>query len=226
MDIDTLTRVGDVAARHPLATRVFARHGIDFCCGGGQPLATACEQRALDPETVLAEIEKEVAAAETPETDWTNVPLADLIDHIIKTYHEPLREELPRLTDMSTRVIRAHGDREGETLTELAGVLSGLRMELESHMMKEERVLFPLIRQGRGAMAAAPVSVMEHEHDSAARALGRLRELTDGYEVPRDACNTWRALWHGLADLERAMHEHIHLENNVLFPRALSGAPA
>lgn len=226
MDMDTLTRVGDLAARHPLATRVFARHGIDFCCGGGRPLAVACEERALDPEQVLAEIQKEVEVSDTPETDWSKVPLDELIDHILRRYHEPLREELPRLTDMSAKVLRAHGDREGQKLNELAGVLSGLRIELESHMMKEERVLFPLIRQGRGAMATAPVSVMEHEHDSAAQALRRLRHLTDGYEVPDEACNTWRALWHGLADLERAMHEHIHLENNVLFPRALSGAAA
>jgi regulator of cell morphogenesis and NO signaling len=224
MDIDTHTRVGDVAARHPLATRVFARHGIDFCCGGGQPLASACEERALDPEKVLAEIEKEVTATETPETDWTNVPLGQLIDHIVNEYHVPLREELPRLTDMSAKVLRAHGDKEPEKLRELATVVAGLRAELEAHMMKEERILFPLIRQGRGAMAAAPVSVMEHEHDGAAEALRRLRDLTDGYEAPPEACNTWRALWHGLADLERAMHEHIHLENNVLFPNALSGA--
>jgi regulator of cell morphogenesis and NO signaling len=121
-------------------------------------------------------------------------------------------------------VLRAHGDKEPEKLRELASVLGGLRSELEAHMMKEERILFPLIRQGRGSSAVAPVSVMEHEHDSAAGALRRLRDLTDGYEAPPEACNTWRALWHGLADLERAMHEHIHLENNVLFPGALSGA--
>jgi len=225
MDIDPGTRIGDLAARHPLATRVFARHGIDFCCGGGRTLATACAERGLEPATVLAEIEKEVADTEAPETDWSNVPLGDLIDHIVREYHGPLRDELPRLTGMSAKVLQAHGDREPERLGELASVLAGLRSELESHMMKEERVLFPLIRQGRGSMAAVPVSVMEHEHDSAAEALRRLRVLTGDYEVPPEACNTWRALWAGLADLERAMHEHIHLENNVLFPRALAGVP-
>ncbi|MFO7587275.1 MAG: hemerythrin domain-containing protein, partial [Gemmatimonadota bacterium] len=126
--------------------------------------------------------------------------------------------------EMAAKVVRAHGDKEPERLPELAAVLGGLRAEFESHMLKEERVLFPLIHQGRGAMATAPVSVMEHEHEEAASALRRLRELTDDYEVPAEACNTWRALWHGLADLERATHQHIHLENNILFPRALAGA--
>jgi len=226
MTIDSDIRVGHLAAQHPLATRVFARHGIDFCCGGGRPLADVCADRGLDLESVLAEIESEIEMTEEPETRWDEVPLGVLIDHILDTYHASLREELPRLLDMSGKVLGAHGYREPEMLPELKSVLEGLKAELEAHMMKEEQVLFPLIRQGSGTMAGGPVSVMEHEHDVAAAALRRLRMLTGDYEVPAEACNTWRALWHGLADLERATHEHIHLENNVLFPRALAGAPA
>lgn len=105
----------------------------------------------------------------------------------------------------------------------LRNVYLGLKGELEEHMAKEEQILFPMIKQGSGAMAGAPISVMEHEHDSAAGALRRLRELTNNYEVPADACNTWRALWDGLAGLEESLKEHIHLENNILFPRALRG---
>lgn len=223
MTIDGDIRVGHLAAQHPLATRVFARHGIDFCCGGGRPLADVCEDRGLDLELVLAEIEAEVETTGEPEMRWDEAPLDVLIDHILDTYHASLREELPRLLDMSAKVLGAHGYREPEMLPELKGVLGALKAELEEHMMKEEQVLFPLIRQGRGATAAAPVSVMEHEHEAAAAALRRLRTLTRDYEVPDEACNTWRALWHGLADLERATHEHIHLENNILFPRALAG---
>jgi regulator of cell morphogenesis and NO signaling len=107
----------------------------------------------------------------------------------------------------------------------LGGILDtllALKAELESHMLKEEQILFPMIRQGQGARAVAPVSVMEHEHESAGSALRRLRELTGGYEVPEGACNTWRALWFGLAELETSLHQHIHLENNILFPRALA----
>jgi regulator of cell morphogenesis and NO signaling len=107
-------------------------------------------------------------------------------------------------------------------LSELLSVYVALKSALEQHMAKEEQILFPMIRQGQGAMADGPISVMEHEHDAAGAALARLRDLTNGYEVPGEACNTWRALWHGLAALEEALHQHIHLENNILFPRALS----
>jgi len=226
MNIDGTTKVGHLAAEHPLATRVFARHGIDFCCGGGKPLGDVCAGRGLDLDTVIGEIEVEVERADEPETRWDEEPLTDLIDHILETYHASLREELPRLESMAAKVLRAHGDKEPEMLSELARVVGGLKAELEAHMLKEEQVLFPMIRAGQGRMAVDPVSVMEYEHEAAAAALRQLRELTDGYQVPEAACNTWRALWHGLADLERATHQHVHLENNILFPRALAGASA
>ena len=149
-------------------------------------------------------------------------PLDDLIEHILVTYHRPLEEELPRLEQMGAKVVRVHGQRMPEVLPELLSVLRGLKHELLSHMMKEERILFPIIRQGVGSSADGTISVMQREHDSAGEALQRLRELTGGYEVPAGACNTWRALWHGLAALEADMHQHIHLENNILFPRALA----
>jgi regulator of cell morphogenesis and NO signaling len=127
---------------------------------------------------------------------------------------------------MARKVLGVHGARDPERLSELVSVFAGLRGELEEHMAKEEQVLFPMIRQGQGKRADDPISVMEHEHESAGAALRRLRELTDNYEVPENACNTWRALWHGLAALEEAMHRHIHLENNILFPRALGNCGA
>jgi len=145
----------------------------------------------------------------------------DLIDHILAAYHKPLTEELPRLEAMARKVIDVHRDKQPEMLPELLSVYVGLKVELEQHMAKEEQILFPMIKGGQGAMAEGPISVMAHEHDSAGSALKRLRELTDGYQVPEEACNTWRALWHGLAALEEALHQHIHLENNILFPRAL-----
>jgi regulator of cell morphogenesis and NO signaling len=153
---------------------------------------------------------------------WNEAELDSLIDHILVTYHRPLEEELPRLEFMARKVFRVHGERQPEMLGGILSTLLALKGELESHMSKEEQVLFPMIRQGQGGGAGAPVSVMEHEHESAGKALQRLRELTDGYETPEGACNTWRALWAGLADLETSMHQHIHLENNILFPRALA----
>lgn len=222
MDIDTETTVGRLAAEQPLATRVFARHGIDYCCGGGRPLREVCGEKGLDTERVLDEIKKEMATPDASVERWNEAPLGDLIDHIIRTYHTSLREELPRLGAMALKVRDVHVEKD-RRLAELHSVFMGLKAELDEHMVKEERILFPMIESGEGAMAGGPISVMEHEHASAGAALHRLRELTDGYQVPEEACNTWRALWHGLAALEESLHQHIHLENNILFPRALAG---
>ena len=220
--IELHSKVGQIATEHPLATRVFARHGIDFCCGGGKPLAEVCARRNLDPSTVLAEIRDELAAPEYAEVRWDEAPLDELIDHILETYHASLREELPRLEAMAAKVVDVHREKEPQALPELLSVYLGLKAELESHMAKEEQILFPMIKRGQGAQCRGPISVMEVEHDSAGGALARLRELTSDYEVPEKACNTWRALWHGLAALEESLHQHIHLENNILFPRALA----
>lgn len=223
MNIESTDKIGQIAAEHPLSTRIFARHGIDFCCGGGKPLQDVCSQKGLDPAAVLDEIRRELATSKDPEVRWDREPLPKLIDHILTTYHAPLKEELPRLETMARKVVEVHGSKQPEALPELLQVLVGLKTELEEHMMKEERVLFPMIASGQGTQTQGPVSVMEHEHESAGQALARLRELTDGFTVPEEACNTWRALWHGLHALEKAMHRHIHLENNILFPRALEG---
>ena len=214
-------KVGQLAADHPAATRVFARHGLDYCCGGGRPLREACKTKGIDLNRLIGEIRRELADAPSPGEDWSQAPLAELTRHIVRTYHRPLGEELPRLESMTRKVVRAHGERDPERLEDLLAVFLGLRAELETHMRKEESVLFPMIEAGRGAGTAAPISVMEHEHEEAAAALRRIRELTDDYAPPEGACTTWRALWHGLESLERDLREHIHLENNILFPRAL-----
>jgi len=222
MNITADSKVGQIVAEHPLAARVFARHQIDFCCGGGRPLGDACARRGLDTAAVLTEITNELTTDGGSATRWDEAPLGDLIEHILTHYHASLKEELPRLEAMARKVVDVHRDKQPEMLPELLAVYLGLKAELDQHMAKEERILFPMIRGGQGAMTGGPISVMEHEHDSAGNALARLRELTHGYEVPEQACNTWRALWHGLEALEGSLHEHIHLENNILFPRALA----
>jgi len=220
MSIMNDTKVGQIVAEHPLATRVFARHGIDFCCGGGQPLQEVCEGKGLDVESILDEIQAELSEDAYDSVRWDAAELGDLIDHIITTYHRPLNEELPRLELMAQKVTRVHGDKMPEVLPRILSTFLGLKAELDSHMMKEEQILFPLIRSGNGARGSAPMSVMEQEHESAGRALEQLRNLTNDYTVPEGACNTWRALWVGLQQLETDLHHHIHLENNILFPRA------
>jgi regulator of cell morphogenesis and NO signaling len=221
MTITGQTAVGSVATQHPLTTRVFARHGIDFCCGGGRPLSEACEARGVDTEAVLAELADEIQGRSAEETRWDERPMTELIDHIVATFHVPLREELPRLEAMARKVYDVHGDKDPERLKTILETVGALKAELLLHMGKEEEVLFPMIAAGQGRMAMAPVSVMEAEHAGAGEMLRRLSELTDQYTPPPEACNTWRALWAGLEDLETAMHIHIHLENNILFPRAL-----
>jgi regulator of cell morphogenesis and NO signaling len=221
MNIHSDSQVGRIAAEHPVSTRVFARYGIDYCCGGGLPLASACESRGLDAERVMEEIQREVDPQVGSEQSWSELPLQDLVTHILVAYHKPLKEELPRLEAMARKVLEVHQDKEPEMLTELLSVYLGLKADLEPHMQKEEQILFPMIRQAQGFLADGPISVMREEHEQVGSALKRLRELTNDYEVPPRACNTWRALWHGLAALEESLHQHIHLENNVLFPRAL-----
>jgi len=223
MSINVESKVGQIATEYPLATRVFARHGIDFCCGGGRPLGEVCAERGLDQATILGEIEHELVTPSQSEVRWDQAPIDDLIEHILAAYHAPLREELPRLEAMARKVAEVHGDKRPDMLPQLLSVYVGLKAELEQHLLKEEQILFPMIKSGQGAMAQGPVAVMEQEHVGAGDALKRLRELTDDYQVPEQACNTWRALWHGLAALEEALHQHIHLENNILFPRALQG---
>lgn len=226
MTITADTTVGRLATESPLATRVFARHGIDYCCGGGRPLAVVCAEKGLNADDLLSEIENEISPARNDNRRWDLAPLDELIDHILAVYHVPLWEELPRLEAMAQKVYRVHADKEPDMLRGIVEVFSELKEELDQHMNKEERVLFPLIKAGLGKMAGAPINVMHQEHDSAGEALRRLRELTNNYLVPEEACNTWRALWHGLAALEADLHEHIHLENNILFPRALADAAA
>lgn len=222
MNINASTRIGKIAAQHPQATRVFHRYGIDFCCGGNKPLADACAAHGIDTDVVVKELQEQLGASKADGTRWDQQPIRDLIQHILVTFHEPLHEELPRLSALARKVYDVHRDKDPETLSELLDIVIGLETELESHMAKEEQVLFPMILSGRGAMAAGPIAVMEHEHEFAGQSLTRLRELTNDYEVPEKACNTWRALWHGLAELEKDLHEHIHLENNILFPRVLT----
>lgn len=221
MPVTTETPVGEIASNFPLATRVFARHKIDFCCGGGAPLQLACEKRGLQVDVILAEINQELEGT-TDATRWNEAPLTDLIEHIVSTYHASLKEELPRLEMMAKKVNAVHGEKDPERLQTIETVFCEMKEELLSHMMKEEQILFPMIANGQGANANDPVSAMEHEHDSAGDALRTLRKLTNDFTPPEGACNTWRALWHGLAALEQDTHQHIHLENNILFPRALN----
>lgn len=214
--------LGDVATAHPEATVVFLRHRLDFCCGGGRKLAEACAARGLDPASVIAEINAEGTPAEPQR--WETRPLPELIEHILIHYHEPLHNELPALVDAAKKVERVHGAK-ATCPHGLAQHLQHIVTELGQHMNKEERALFPaLIAGSRGQQIHMPVRVMMQEHDDHGLALERTRELTSNFTPPPEACATWRALYAALEKLEAELMEHIHLENNILFPRGLSEA--
>jgi regulator of cell morphogenesis and NO signaling len=225
MNITERTTVAAIASTLPSSVRVFQRHGIDFCCGGKTPLATVCREHGIPFAELVSAIETS-ALAPSDERDWNDEPLHFLIDHIVATYHDSLRQELPRLESMAAKVARTHG-LSAAHLARLEAIVSELSAELQSHLRKEELVLFPAIRtieEGSahpGTPINAPIAVMEHEHDHAAELLSELRAMTGGYVPPPWACETFRALYDGLSELEAAMHIHVHLENNVLFPRAL-----
>jgi regulator of cell morphogenesis and NO signaling len=215
--------VGELVAERPGRSRVFQSFGIDFCCQGGRTLREACERKGITPETLVEQLEAELAD-KSPSQNPADLPLDQLASYIIEKHHGFLRRELPRLMSMAERVARVHG---GHTpsLIEVYEVFAGLEDELMNHIMKEERVLFRIIIAiSRGESLPLPldnpIACMIEEHDDAGNALARLRELTNGFQPPVDACNTYRALFAGLADLEEDLHRHIHLENAVLFPAA------
>jgi regulator of cell morphogenesis and NO signaling len=222
--------VAEIATLHPATIRVFEQYGIDFCCGGKRPLGAACAERNVNVDEVARDLEAAVQGPPPSTRRWDEAPLDELVDHVLVRYHRPLDGDLPRLTRMMEKVVSVHGARH-PGLRLVLRTLAALVADLGPHMMKEEQVLFPYIRrmeearrQGRsllgGRFVASPIRVMEIEHEAVGGLLASLREETDGYAPPDDACNTYRGLFHGLAELEHDLHEHIHLENNVLFPRA------
>jgi regulator of cell morphogenesis and NO signaling len=187
----------------------------------------ACQEHGVPLAEVVSAIEASAREPQRAEHDWNAEPLHALVDHIVATYHDPLREELPRLEAMAAKVSRVHGAKASH-LARLEQIVAELSADLQSHMEKEEVVLFPAIRAietGHGMQGlpiSAPIGVMEDEHDHAGALLFELRTITEGYEAPAWACQTFRSLYHGLSELESAMHVHVHLENNILFPRALA----
>lgn len=221
--------VAEWVCEHPQTARVFEDLRIDYCCGGSIALADACAEKQLDAEEVVAQLTGSVDAP-TPESteDWAEAGLANLCQHIQSTHHTYLREEFPRLVQIIDKVVAAHGESHPE-LKELQKVIALMRAELELHMHKEEEILFPAIQQMEQAAnlpsfpfgtVANPIRMMEHEHDAAGEALARIRELTNDFQPPADACSTYREMLDSLLNLERDMHQHVHKENNILFPKA------
>jgi regulator of cell morphogenesis and NO signaling len=227
--------VRELALESSSATRVFERLGIDYCCGGGKSLQEACRTAKLSLEQVQVALDSaERDSNHGSMRDWQREPLSELVAHINATHHKYVREEIARLGPLFEKVCRVHGENHPELLS-LRATFTELARELTQHLMKEEMVLFPFVTrmeeariQGDPVMpppfgtVANPVSMMEHEHDSAGQALRAMRAASDGYAAPEGACTIYRALYRALEEFEADLHQHIHLENNILFPRAIA----
>jgi regulator of cell morphogenesis and NO signaling len=225
--MDPKTTLADLITHHPSLASELDRRGLDYCCGGKETLQDACTRQGLDPARVAAELT--VLAGEPVAAEWTTLPLGALVEHIERTHHHYLWEELPRLTALLARVVAAHGQRHPE-LAEVASSFEEIRGDLEPHLRKEEQVLFPLLRQlaadSRPAglhrtLVGHPITIMLHEHDTIGSRFARLRGLTHGYRAPRDACTAYHEALASLRRLEIDTHLHVHKENHRLFPLAL-----
>ncbi len=214
--------LGQLARRIPGATGVFDAHGFDFCCAGNRTLRSAAAAAGIDLQAIAGELQSLQARGATDALpDWSQASDKALVAHILERYHAVHRQQLPELVRLARRVEQVHGERQ-DCPHGLAEHLASMAQELESHMRKEELVLFPLILRGEAAMgakAAMPIGVMRGEHDDHGAALRRLCALTHDFSPPRAACTTWRALYTGLRAFRDDLIAHIHTENNVLFER-------
>ena len=226
--ITPASTVGGVVAANPGTSRVFERFGIDYCCAGRVSLAHAAAKKSVDLTALIAALTQQQRPSLIEEPDWTAASMTDLIAHIKEAHHGYLRRELPRLSAMTTKVAGVHGELHPE-MVEVAEIFQKFAADLESHMLKEEQILFPVLEtfEATGTMpegaAAGPIACMMHEHEDAGGAMEQMRRLTDDYTPPPGACATYRATLEGLEALERDMHRHVHKENSILFVRAMEG---
>jgi regulator of cell morphogenesis and NO signaling len=236
MAVMTEKTVRELAVENLAATRIFEKFGIDYCCGGNQSLEQACKKAHISLDSVLDSLEMAEESARSAQKvhDWQKEPLSDLVAHIQNTHHKYTREEIVRLRALLDKVCSVHGKNHPELL-DIKATFSLLSQELTTHLMKEEMVLFPYIVRMEEAViqdepvlpgpfgtVQNPVTMMEHEHDSAGNALRAIRTASAGYVPPAEACVSYQTLYKSLAAFEIDLHQHIHLENNILFPRAIA----
>ena len=221
--------VGEIAAENPVAIRIFEEWKIDYCCGGRTPLADACADAGRSIEEFTLALEMSAAVPDNDAFDWLNEPLDAVAANIVETYHRYTTEEVQTLETLAARVEGVHGSRHPE-LAEVHALVRALTADLIPHMHKEEAILFPYVTQlAQGAHPYAffgtvlnPVRMMMMEHDAVGELLASLRTVTTAYTIPDDACFSYRELYRRLAEFERQTHEHIHVENNIYFPRAIA----
>lgn len=223
----TLT-VGKIVAKDYKKAMVFKSHGIDFCCGGKISVEQACLENGANFEQVIHELNELDTIQDTSE-DFNQMELTSLIDYIVEKHHEYTRNVILQLQPMINKVAMVHGGWRIE-LNEIRDLFEELSQELLPHMQKEERVLFPAIKaliSDEDSMfdknqIQYPINAMEHEHDIAGRLMKEIRDLSNNFDLPKGACATYTVVYKMLAEFESDLHQHIHLENNILFPKVLS----
>ncbi|KAA0236267.1 MAG: Iron-sulfur cluster repair protein YtfE [Acidimicrobiales bacterium] len=232
--LDPDTVVSSLVTERPSRATVLDALGIDYCCNGHRTVVQACASAGIGVAELRDALQNHDASSDEADTEvsaaWATMRIGELTDHIEGVHHTYTHETMPRLGSLADKVVGVHGDRHPE-LSEIQGAYQALRSELESHLMKEERVLFPMCRELDSAEGTPefhcgtlqnPIRVMGQEHDVAGELLARLRRLSSDYTPPDDACESYRALYAGLEELEADLHLHIHKESNVLFPAVLA----
>jgi len=232
MENNSSFTVGEIVAKNFKTASIFSKYGIDFCCGGEKTLGEVCKEQSVDIANLQKELE-EAAQDKGDNIDFNSWSLKLLADYIVETYHEYIRKNAPLILQYLGKIKEVHGEHHPE-LSEIFGLFSQSAMDLSLHLQKEERILFPLIRElseaqktgippeeGHCGTINNPIAVMKGEHGIEGERFRKVSELSNNYTVPSDGCNTYHAAYEMLEEFERKLHEHIHLENNILFPKAI-----
>ena len=224
--------VGNIVAEFPQAAEIFKEYRIDFCCGGDRTLTAAVKELNLDENSILNKLNQTYVTMANQhniieEIDWREQSLTDLVDHIINTHHLYLQREMPQISDYVTKILRVHGVAHSE-LTKVHKLFHLLKLELEQHLIKEEEILFPLIKEYEKKPTnqnlekiQSVTNDIENEHEQAGDIIKELRKITNQYVLPADACTSFRLAYQKLEEMESDIFQHIHLENNILHPRLL-----
>ena len=236
MHIDNQSNIGKIVAENYKAASVFKQYGIDFCCNGNRTIESACRKKQIDPDKLLTELQEAVTQKGTGEIDFKSFPPDLLADYIEKTHHRYVEKKIIEITPYLNRIVQVHGENHPELLV-VEQLFQQSAGELTAHMKKEELMLFPLIRRlvqsqltgstkpatpaGSAGSAAENIARMEQDHEAEGERFRTISELTDSYNPPEDACNTYRVTFSLLREFEEDLHRHIHLENNILFPKAI-----
>lgn len=222
---NTAQTIGEIVAILPKASEVFKKYNIDFCCGGNRPLSQAIIEQQLDGDALLQELDEafEESSKYLNQTDFNNISRSELIDYIVNTHHVLTKRMLPELSELTTKILRVHGSNH-EELFQVHRLFHTLKTELDQHLIKEEVILFPIIKEYDQNPSAdlllrihEVMSETESEHETAGGVLKELRKITSGYRAPEDGCSTFSQTYEKLQELEADLFQHIHLENNILF---------